>query len=147
VHTHANLASGLGALADCWRFTPADTVVNVLPLFHTHGLCFATLLTLQVGGCVLLEETFDPEGTLQVIGRGPVFMGVPTIYYRFLEQPGFAAAARAWGRVRLFTCGSAPIRAEVLPRLEETLGRPVINRYGMTEAHVITSLPLEGPWP
>src|SRR5262249_40201075 len=46
-----------------------------------------------------------------------------------------------------FTCGSAPIRAEVLPRLEEILGRPVINRYGMTEAHVITSLPLGGPWP
>src|SRR5206468_1565702 len=33
------------------------------------------------------------------------------------------------------------------PRLEEVLGRPVINRYGMTEAHVITSLPFDGPWP
>ena len=49
--------------------------------------------------------------------------------------------------MRLFTCGSAPIRAEVLPELEAVLGRPVINRYGMTEAHVITSLPLDGPWP
>ena len=49
--------------------------------------------------------------------------------------------------MRLFTCGSAPIRPEVLPELEEALGRPVINRYGMTEAHVITSLPLDGPWP
>ena len=35
----------------------------------------------------------------------------------------------------------------MLPRLEEILGKPVINRYGMTEAHVITSLPLDGPWP
>ncbi len=49
--------------------------------------------------------------------------------------------------MRLFTCGSAPIRPEVLPELEEILGRPVINRYGMTEAYVITSLPLAGPWP
>ena len=49
--------------------------------------------------------------------------------------------------MRLFTCGSAPIRPEVLPELEDVLGRPVINRYGMTEAHVITSLPLDGPWP
>jgi malonyl-CoA/methylmalonyl-CoA synthetase len=49
--------------------------------------------------------------------------------------------------MRLFTCGSAPIRAEVLPQLEETLGKPVINRYGMTEAYVISSLPLAGPWP
>src|SRR5205807_1604691 len=50
-------------------------------------------------------------------------------------------------RVRLCTCGSAPIRPDVLPRLEEILGRPIINRYGMTEAHVISSLPLDGPWP
>ena len=35
----------------------------------------------------------------------------------------------------------------MLPELEKTLGRPVINRYGMTEAHVVTSLPLDGPWP
>src|SRR5205807_4643510 len=76
-----------------------------------------------------------------------VFMAVPTIYYRLLEQPAFVAKARSWSRMRLFTCGSAPIRPDVLPRLEEILGRPVINRYGMTEAHVITSLPLDGPWP
>jgi malonyl-CoA/methylmalonyl-CoA synthetase len=76
-----------------------------------------------------------------------VFMAVPTIYCRLLEHPGFAAAARRWQSVRLFTCGSAPIRPEVLPELEAILGRPVINRYGMTEAHVITSLPLDGPWP
>jgi malonyl-CoA/methylmalonyl-CoA synthetase len=74
-------------------------------------------------------------------------MAIPTFYYAFLERPEFPEAARGWGRVRLFTCGSAPIRPEVLPGLEATLGRPVINRYGMTEGHVITSLPLDGPWP
>ena len=74
-------------------------------------------------------------------------MALPTFYYSFLERPEFREAAKGWGRVRLFTCGSAPIRAEVLPELESILGRPVINRYGMTEGHVITSLPLDGPWP
>ncbi len=147
VHTHANLAASLAALAECWRVTPDDAVVNVLPLFHVHGLSFATQMTLLVGGRLLIEDAFEPERTLEVIGRGTVFMAVPTIYYRFLEHPGFAAAARRWGGVRLFTCGSAPIQPEVLPGLEATLGRPVINRYGMSEAHVITSLPLDGPWP
>src|SRR5262249_33982816 len=147
VHTNANVAASLRALGDAWRFTPDDVVVNVLPLFHIHGLSFATQLTLLVGGCVLLEDAFHPVDTLDVIGRGSVFMGVPTIYYRFLEQPAFPQKARSWQRVRLFTCGSAPIRPDVLPRLEAILGRPVINRYGMTEAHIITSLPLDGPWP
>src|SRR5262249_10133756 len=42
VHTHANVASSLSALQRCWRMTPDDVVLNVLPLFHIHGLCFAT---------------------------------------------------------------------------------------------------------
>jgi malonyl-CoA/methylmalonyl-CoA synthetase len=95
----------------------------------------------------LLLDEFDAHKTMGRIGECSVFMAVPTIYYRFLEQPGFAAAARGWQATRLFTCGSAPIRADVLPALEAILGKPVINRYGMTEAFVITSLPLAGPWP
>ena len=96
---------------------------------------------------MLMEDAFHPRRTLEAVGRGTVFMAVPTIYYAFLDRPEFPEAARRWGNVRLFTCGSAPIRPEVLPGLEEILGRPVINRYGMTEGHVITSLPLDGPWP
>jgi malonyl-CoA/methylmalonyl-CoA synthetase len=147
VHTHANLASSLEALQHCWRMMADDVVVNVLPLFHAHGLCFATHLSWFSGGCVRVEESFHPRATLDVVGRGTVFMAVPTIYYRFLEQPAFREAARSWSGVRLFTCGSAPIRPDVLPELEAILDRPVINRYGMTEAHVITSLPLDGPRP
>ncbi|MFO0965359.1 MAG: class I adenylate-forming enzyme family protein [Gemmataceae bacterium] len=146
VHTHANVLSSLRALQSCWRFTPDDVVLNVLPLFHIHGLCFATQLTLLGGACLLLDD-FDAHRTMGRIADCSVFMAVPAIYYRFLEQPSFRDAAKAWQKTRLFTCGSAPIRAEVLPTLEAALGKPVINRYGMTEAFVITSLPLDGPWP
>jgi malonyl-CoA/methylmalonyl-CoA synthetase len=147
LHTQAGLASGLTALREAWRVTADDCIINALPLFHVHGLCFATLLGLLAGACVQIEERFEPSQTLQAIENGTIFMAVPTMYYRFLELPSFRAAAGKWPRTRLFTCGSAPIRPEVLPELEAILGRPVINRYGMTEAHVITSLPLDGPWP
>jgi malonyl-CoA/methylmalonyl-CoA synthetase len=147
VHTQSNVAHSLRALAACWRMTPDDVVVNVLPLFHIHGLAFATHLTWLCGGCVRLEESFDPRQTLAAIAEGTIFMAVPPIYYKLLEEPQFAAAAKTWNRLRLCTCGSAPIRTEVLPRLTEILGRPIINRYGMSEAYVITSLPLDGPWP
>lgn len=146
VHTHGNVAAALAALGECWRFTANDVVLNVLPLFHVHGLCFATQLTLLTGGCVILDE-FEPQQTMERVRDCTVFMAVPTVYYRFLEQPNFRDAAKNWTKTRLFTCGSAPIRAEVLPDLEAILGKPVINRYGMTEAFVITSLPLDGPWP
>lgn len=147
VHTHANIASSLQALGRCWRMTSDDVVLNVLPLFHIHGLAFATHLTLLSGATLLLEDAFEPQRTMDLIGRCTVFMAVPSIYYRLLDTPGFREAAGKWDNVRLFTCGSAPIRPEVLPELESILRRPVINRYGMTESYVITSLPLDGPWP
>jgi malonyl-CoA/methylmalonyl-CoA synthetase len=147
VHTAANLGASLRALQACWRVTADDAVLHVLPLFHIHGLSFAAHLTLLVGGRLLLEDSFEPTRTLEAARRATVFMAVPTIYYRLLNEPGFRTAARGLSGVRLFTCGSAPIRPEVLPVLEGVLGRPVINRYGMTEAHVIASLPLDGPWP
>jgi malonyl-CoA/methylmalonyl-CoA synthetase len=147
VHSHANVASSLQALAACWRMTSDDVVVNMLPLFHIHGLAFATHLTWLTGGTLLVEDSFEPGPTLEAIGRATVFMAVPPMYYKLLAEPWFAAAAKSWSRLRLCTCGSAPIRAEVLPELEAILNRPVINRYGMTESHVISSLPLDGPWP
>jgi malonyl-CoA/methylmalonyl-CoA synthetase len=147
VHTQANVASSLAALAAVWQMTPDDVVVNTLPLFHIHGLAFATYLTWLTGGCLIVQDAFEPQQVLAALSQATVFMAVPPMYYRLLDEPQLAAAAAAWPRMRLFTCGSAPIRPEVLPQLESLLGRPVINRYGMTEAFVITSLPLAGPWP
>jgi acyl-CoA synthetase (AMP-forming)/AMP-acid ligase II len=80
VHSQTGLYSALRALAGCWRMTPDDRVVNVLPLFHVHGLCFATLMPLLAGACVLLEDSFVPQRTLEAISQATVFMAVPTIY-------------------------------------------------------------------
>jgi malonyl-CoA/methylmalonyl-CoA synthetase len=90
---------------------------------------------------------FHPVKTMEKIRDATVFMAVPTIYYAFLRRHEFKKKAMEWNRTRLFTCGSAPIRPEVLPELETILNGKLINRYGMTESHVITSLPLNGPFP
>lgn len=147
VHTHQNLAASLLDLKTCWRFVPEDILLNVLPLFHIHGLSFATHLSLISGASMILEDRFHPLRTMEKIRDATVFMAVPTIYYVFLRRPEFKKKAEEWNKTRLFTCGSAPIRPEVLPELEAILNAQLINRYGMTESHVITSLPLNGPFP
>jgi malonyl-CoA/methylmalonyl-CoA synthetase len=147
VHTHQNLAASLLDLKECWRFVPEDVLLNVLPLFHIHGLSFATHLSLISGASMMLEDKFHPLKTMDKIRDATIFMAVPPIYYAFLRRSEFKKKAREWSRTRLFTCGSAPIRPEVLPELEEILDSHLINRYGMTESHVVTSLPLSGPFP
>ena len=144
IHTHQNVAKSLLALQKCWEFTPEDILLNVLPLFHIHGLSFAAHLSLISGSSMILEDKFHPIKTMEKIKDATVFMAVPTIYYAFLRRPEFKEKAKEWNKTRLFTCGSAPIRPEVLPELEVIINRNLINRYGMTESHVITSLPLNG---
>jgi malonyl-CoA/methylmalonyl-CoA synthetase len=146
VHTHANTGASLLALQKCWKFSPGDVLLNVLPLFHIHGLSFATHLSLISGSSMIIEDRFHPLKTMEKIKDATVFMGVPTFYYAFLNRREFKERAKEWQRTRLFTCGSAPIRSEVLDEIETIIGRPLINRYGMTESHVIASLPLDGPY-
>lgn len=145
VYTHRTEAEGLLALQRCWRVTPDDRILNVLPLHHLHGLSFATHLSWVTGSAVRIEDQmFSAMDRLQ---DATVFMAIPTMYYAFLRRPEFRERTKQWNQMRLFTCGSAPIRPEVLPELEAILGHHLINRYGMTEGHVITSIPLGGPWP
>ncbi|MGD2085557.1 MAG: class I adenylate-forming enzyme family protein [Candidatus Aminicenantes bacterium] len=146
MHTHANTGASLLALQKCWKFSPGDVLLNVLPLFHIHGLSFAAHLSLISGSSMIIEDRFHPLKTMERIKDATVFMGVPTYYYSFLNRREFRERAKEWQRTRLFTCGSAPIRSEVLDEIENIIGRPLINRYGMTESHVITSLPLVGPY-
>jgi malonyl-CoA/methylmalonyl-CoA synthetase len=146
VHTHSNLAAAVLDIQKWWGFTEDDVLLNVLPFFHIHGLSIATHVALVSGSCTVVEDKFQPRGTMEKIRDATVFMAIPPMYYSFLRRPEFREKAREWRKTRLFTCGSAPIRSEVLSELEDILGRNLINRYGMTECHVLTSLPLDGPW-
>jgi malonyl-CoA/methylmalonyl-CoA synthetase len=68
---------------------------------------------------------------------------VPTFYTRLLSEAAFTRdACRS---IRLFVSGSAPLLAETFEAFRERTGHAILERYGMTEAGMITSNPLEGP--
>jgi malonyl-CoA/methylmalonyl-CoA synthetase len=69
-------------------------------------------------------------------------MGVPTFYVRLLDHPGLDRERVA--NMRLFVSGSAPLLEETFRAFEERTGQRILERYGMTEAGMITSNPLDG---
>lgn len=142
LHHHDNLAAALVALRDFWEIGPGDRLLNCLPLYHIHGLSFCSHMMLLSGSEMVVQPSFHPRKTLEALCQCSVLFAIPTFYYSWLDHDFFRDTAPELAGVRLFTAGSAPIRPEVLPELESILGRPITNRYGMTEAHVITSLPL-----
>lgn len=129
--THGNFATIATQLVTAWRWTPADTLVAALPLFHLHGLGAALNGTLTAGARLILHERFDAERVLADLRRpeATMFFGVPTMYVRLLEAIGETPAPR----LRLCVSGSAALSAEIHRAFAARFGVEILERYGATE--------------
>ncbi|MEU4802099.1 acyl-CoA synthetase [Actinosynnema sp. NPDC023587] len=136
------LASNLDALAAAWEWTADDVVVHGLPLFHVHGLGVGVIGPLRRGGTVHHLGSFSVAAAAEALDTaGTVLFGVPTMYHRIAAAPEHAPA---FARARLLVSGSAPLPVIVHARLEELTGQRVVERYGMTETLMNTSVRASG---
>lgn len=140
--TQTNLLSNAQCLADYWRFTDQDVLLNALPIFHTHGLFVATNVTLIAGGSMIFLPKFDQDTMIEQMPAATTMMGVPTFYTRLLNDERFTAELTA--HMRLFVSGSAPLLAETHIQFENRTGHRILERYGMTETNMNTSNPYDG---
>ncbi len=140
--SHANLCSNALALHALWGFRADDVLLHALPTFHVHGLFVATHCALLNGSPMWFLPRFDPAEVLRFIPQSTVMMGVPTFYTRLLQSPELTREVCA--NMRLFISGSAPLLAETHHAFAEKTGHAILERYGMTEAGMITSNPLDG---
>ncbi|MCG7901839.1 malonyl-CoA synthase [Candidatus Thiodiazotropha endoloripes] len=141
--THHNLASNAEVLHSYWHWQDQhDVLLHALPVFHVHGLFVALHCALLGCSTVYFLSRFD---TGQVIDRLPdctVMMGVPTFYTRLLSDARLTP--ELCSKMRLFISGSAPLLAETHREFEQRSGFQILERYGMTEAGMITSNPYHG---
>ncbi len=140
--THGNLISNALALHEIWGFEPGDVLLHALPIFHVHGLFVALHTAFLNASKILFLPAFDAGLVRGLLPEATVLMGVPTFYSRLLAEPGFGSADCE--RIRLFVSGSAPLTEAVFGEFEARTGHRILERYGMTEAGMITSNPLRG---
>lgn len=140
------VAATLDALADAWQWTSDDVLVHGLPLFHVHGLILGILGPLRRGGSVRHLGRFTTEGVTRELNDGATMLfGVPTMYHRIAEAlPGDPELAAALGRARLLVSGSAALPLHDHERITAATGRRVVERYGMTETLMNTSVRADG---
>ncbi|MEU6098041.1 acyl-CoA synthetase [Streptomyces sp. NPDC047079] len=140
------VAATLDALADAWQWTADDVLVHGLPLFHVHGLVLGTLGPLRRGGSVRHLGRFGTDGVVRELSDGATMLfGVPTMYHRIAETlPADPELAKALGRARLLVSGSAALPVHDHERIAAATGRRVIERYGMTETLMNTSVRADG---
>jgi malonyl-CoA/methylmalonyl-CoA synthetase len=140
--SHGNLASNALVLKDYWRWRPGDVLIHALPIYHVHGLFVALHGALLNGSTMVWHKGFDADAVLADMKRATILMGVPTFYVRLAAHPGLTREAVA--NMRLFISGSAPLLEATFTAFEAKTGHRILERYGMTEAGMITSNPYDG---
>ncbi|MFH8483895.1 acyl-CoA synthetase [Streptomyces longisporoflavus] len=140
------LSATLDALEDAWQWTADDVLVHGLPLFHVHGLILGILGPLRRGGSVRHLGRFSVEGVRRELAYGATMLfGVPTMYHRIAEAlPTDPGLAKALSGARLLVSGSAALPVHDHERIASATGRRVIERYGMTETLMNTSVRADG---
>ena len=134
----ANIAASLS-------LTAADRCLNVMPLFHIHGLIGALLASLKAGASVACAPGFDAFRFFASVDETEPtwYTAVPTMHQLVLSRAGRQADVIARRKLRLIRSSSAALPPVVMAQLEETFGAPVIEAYGMTEAsHQMATNPL-----
>jgi malonyl-CoA/methylmalonyl-CoA synthetase len=140
------IASTLDALEDAWAWTADDVLVHGLPLFHVHGLILGILGPLRRGGSVRHLGRFSTEGVARELTAGATMLfGVPTMYHRIAgEVAADSGLAKALQGARLLVSGSAALPVHDHQQITEATGLQVVERYGMTETLMNTSVRADG---
>lgn len=152
VHTHASLEAQVRALVEAWAWSPRDHILLTLPLHHVHGIVNVLTCALWSGACCQVLPAFDAVEVWGRFTRGDLtlFMAVPTIYHRLIRawEEADGETRERWSEgargLRLMVSGSAGLPVRTLERWREITGHTLLERYGMTEAGMILSDPLEG---
>jgi acyl-CoA synthetase (AMP-forming)/AMP-acid ligase II len=126
------------------QLTAADRGLNPLPLFHINAEVVAILASLVAGSSIALDDRFHRTGFWDNVDRLEVTWvnAVPAIVSRLVAlRPGEVVPPR----LRFVRSASAPLPAATLEAFESTIGVPVLESYGMTEAgSQICVNPLDG---
>jgi acyl-CoA synthetase (AMP-forming)/AMP-acid ligase II len=140
-----NVTASARNIRTALQLTPDDVCLNIMPLFHIHGLMAAVLSSLDAGAQVHCSPGFNALRFFNWLDevRPTWYTAVPTMHQAILTRASRHAEELGRARLRLIRSSSASLAPQVMAELERTFGCPVIEAYGMTEAaHQMTSNPL-----
>ncbi len=144
--THRNVTASAANIVRTLRLSREDLCLNIMPLFHIHGLIGAVLSSIAAGASIACAPNFDALKFFRWFAetRPTWFTAVPSMHQAILARAGRNTEIIAAGRLRLIRSSSAALAPQVMEELEKVFRRvPVLGSYGMTEAaHQMASNPL-----
>ena len=134
--TARNVCASAEAIAATLHLAPEDRCLNVMPLFHIHGLIAALLSSFSAGASISCSPGFDALRFFRWVEevRPTWWTAVPTMHQAILARARRNEEVVAAAKPRLIRSSSASLPVPTLNALEEAFGCPVVEAYGMTEA-------------
>ena len=140
-----NLTASAQNIIASLALTASDRCMNVMPLFHIHGLVAALLSPLAAGGSVACTTGFDAFKFFEWLDelKPTWYTAVPTMHQMILSRAHRYVEVIQRTPLRFVRSSSASLPIVVLEEIERVFGVPMIEAYGMTEAsHQMASNPL-----
>ncbi|HUE63898.1 MAG TPA: acyl--CoA ligase [Rhizomicrobium sp.] len=142
---HINVTASAYHIGRTLALTPQDVCLNIMPLFHIHGLIAATLSSIAAGASVVCTPGFNALKFFAWFEEAnPTwYTAVPTMHQAILTRADRNMDIIRRGRLRFIRSSSSSLPPQVMEALEKTFDVPVVESYGMTEAsHQMASNPL-----
>lgn len=118
---------------------PGNTLLSVLPLFHSFGQTCNQNSAMLGGATLTYMEKFEPEEALRVMDRDRVtlFSGVPTMYFQLLGVPD----TERYDISSLKYCfsGGAAMPLQVMRDFEARYGVKILEGYGLSETSPVAT--------
>ncbi|MBL8333322.1 MAG: AMP-binding protein [Rubrivivax sp.] len=143
--TQANLAASAVNIRDTLRFTAADVGLNIMPLFHIHGLIAGVMAPLAAGSQVFCTPGFNALKFFAWMDEAAPtwYTAVPTMHQAIIARASKNLDVIARHPLRFMRSSSSSMPPQVIAELEAIFKAPLVEAYGMTEAtHQMCSNPL-----
>ena len=143
--SHRNITASARSIGRVLELSPGDVCLNIMPLFHIHGLIAATLSSIAAGASVNCTPGFNGLRFFQWFDevRPTWYTAVPSMHQAILARASHHPESLKNHRLRFIRSSSASLPPPVMQALEDSFDVPVVESYGMTEAaHQMASNPL-----
>jgi len=140
--SNKNIMSSAKNISQTLKLTSDDVCINIMPLFHIHGLIAVVLSSLFSGGSVFFTSGFNALGFFSSLEEAEAswFSAVPTMHQAILNRASKNLKIIQNSNLRFIRSSSSSLPPKTMIDLEKTFNCPVVEAYGMTEAsHQMTS--------
>ena len=132
----SNIAASASNIARSLSLSCSDRCMNVMPLFHIHGLIAAVSASLTAGASIWCSSGFNALSFFSNLDEAKPtwYTAVPTMHQAILARAGRNAETIKNNPLRFLRSSSASLPAQVMGELVDSFSAPVVEAYGMTEA-------------